>query len=45
MGSIGFIDLLYQLLPMVKNTVGVYPENDEEFLRMSQQAKRYYVQN
>lgn len=36
-GYTGFIDLYYQLLPMVKNTGDVYPENDEEFLRISQQ--------
>ena len=37
LGYTGFIDLYYQLLPMVKRTVGQQTDNDEDFLRISQQ--------
>jgi DNA-binding MurR/RpiR family transcriptional regulator len=37
LGYTGFIDLYYQLLPMVKSTKGSQVEKDEDFLRISQQ--------
>lgn len=43
MGYIGFIDLYYQLLPMVKKTEGHPADNDEEFLRISQ--KDFFKEN
>lgn len=37
LGYTGFIDLYYQLLPMVKKTEGLQLDNDEAFLSISQQ--------
>lgn len=37
MGYTGFIDLYYQLLPLVKKTEGHQSDNDEDFLRISQE--------
>lgn len=43
MGYTGFIDLYYQLLPMIKNTDDHPVDNDEEFLRISQ--KDFFKEN
>ena len=37
LGYTGFIDLYYQILPMVKKTEGSQADNDEDFLRISQE--------
>ena len=37
LGYTGFIDLYYQILPMVKKIEGSQADNDEEFLRINQE--------
>ena len=37
LGYTGFIDLYYQILPMVKKVEGSQADNDEDFLRISQE--------
>lgn len=43
LGYTGFIDLYYQILPMVKKVEGSQADNDEDFLRISQ--KDFFKEN